>query len=226
MRQISLACESSRESIVLPNTLLTSTRSASFKPSDAVSESGYASQHGQSQAPEEQGYQRDFSNPVTPSAERHPSYQGDSALFGLSQGHFDDMVAGVGEGQLANPFAGRQSDARFHGPSSGSTGNGNRHRLSGLGDAVLQQLAASPVEPMISPSLDMRGSVPDIHVSQSSFTGQRSMFATIQLDQRPPKRQKVASSLNATDSHVSGHADGEHKCTVCKKIKKRECDLR
>ena len=196
-------------------------RSEHSRPENVRSESGYGSHAGPSQAGDGPGYQQELSSPMgPPTMSRHASHQGDF-LFGFDDGHFDPL-AGVGEGPVADQFAGnRDPRPRFHRPGFKTSDNG----LSILHDAAQQQLA-SPVDSTVDSLLGSRRPPPDVLGSHGNYNGQAFTFGQTQIYGSPIKRQKTGGNTNTQVDIKSGNADGTHICKECGKRKKRECDLR
>lgn len=152
---------------------------------------------------------------------RHSSKQGDFTTM-FEYDHRQDTLAGVGA--VADQFTGRrESNGGFHRPrTSASNGTG----MAALYEAA-QQLA-SPVEAMMLSPMSSHQSMPTVPpVTVYAHYGYQSQ----QSSQYPPgdhsaKRQRYSGSSEGHQGPASGAPDGEHRCTVCDKTKKRECDLR
>ena len=212
---------------------LTFHRSESCKPDGAQSEIGWGSQTGPSHAPDDQAYQQDLSSPATHSMGRQPSNQGDFANpFGLDPSP-GDSLAGIGAG--TDQFGGRRESSTHFNGSRISVGNGD-------GMAVLcaaSQHLTSPVNAMmLSPTGSRHHGLGVSAGGYGSYSPHPSQYSQMQLDDAPPrcshlysddrspKRQKLSDVLDNQQHFARSNADGEHRCRVCGKVKRRECDLR
>lgn len=206
------------------------TSSERERPPDAVSvvsESGYGTANPSQHDPQESRSVYDLSSPnLAPSLSRHPSQQGDYTLFGVaSDGHFDEL-AGIGQGQVADPSVdSRESDTGFY-QSSRHGGDG----LTVLSTVAANVQLASPADSVMRTPSQQYGSLPNLpslYVSQCSSSGpqQGSIDHMVWTDQSSCGTKRVRSS-NMPEGQPTKHPDGDLICPECNKRKKRDCDLK
>ena len=173
-------------------------------------------------------YQQDLSSPIGHSMTRHTSQQQDmNILFGQNSTQQLAHVGGIVDYPTNNNM--REQPIHFQVPQySGADG------MSTLYYAAHQ--LASPVDSMISPT-NTRQSAPSIHLNDHALP----QYEDMEVDMRQNKRPRTASMPSPSVSHATvssamgsaekpnvspSYTEGEHRCTQCNKVKKRECDLR
>ena len=180
------------------------------------SEYGHSSHPPLSSIPQDDlSYQQEWPSANDNAMSRHPSQHPDfNTILG-----FDNQVAhvgGMGDYQVNNMSA---TGVQYHGPQYPTDG------MMMLHQAAAYQQMISPVDSMnLSPSTHLRHSVPNICLNGQTYLENDEM----DMDSRSTKRMKMVNTSPSVsqDTVSSVHAEGEHRCEACGKLKRRECDLR
>jgi hypothetical protein len=167
-------------------------------------DSAYAS--SQTAGPED--YAHDRNNSLNMS--RHGSYQGDMSSFDYGQSTGESLF-GIGAGAV------HHLDVDFDFQNAGITSGGQR-RQQALGLCIPQ--SASQSGQYLSP----------LSAGESSAHGLYGIDGRLwhsgDAYNASPKRRRMAGPCENYQNTPIAQSSGVHKCEVCGKEKKRECDLR
>ena len=149
------------------------------------------------------------------------SHQGDYGLFSFDQCQFDPL-AEIGGGPMADNYNNTpEQSTRFQGPNFGTVESG----VPAFQHATQQM--TSQVDSILTSPMSHHSRIPSINFTQYEFNSQQPTFDQVQQEDRPVKRQRTSSVSEPQDGlNALRTEDGHYRCKVCRKVRRRECDLR
>ena len=204
---------------------LTVQSSETARPENAVSESGYSSQHP-SAALEGHKQLDTFPSPATTSFSAHDVYRDGNAPINVDNIQ-PNPLAGIGAGSVEGSTMVYDMPAfQFDGMPPADT-NARLFASSNTADHAI-----SPIDSIIASPARM-GFLPSINTGAFAVDGQPPAFTAIHWEEatmqepvtNPAPLHRASTSLRNSLS-ANRTADGQYACGECEKIFKRECDLR